>query len=109
MTAWQFLVVGYAATVAVETPVLLLGLSPQHSRQTRLFAGFWLTACTYPVVVLTLPWVVPQAYDLAAETFAPLAEVLLFGWITGQWNWRDTAAITAANLISYGVGLLLFG
>jgi hypothetical protein len=42
----------------------------------RLFAGAWLTACTYPVVWLVLPPLFEERslYLLAAETFAPVAE-----------------------------------
>ena len=79
---WLFLPLGYALTVAVETPVLLFGLSPRHAPARRLAAGLWLTACTSPVVVLVLPVLLegapPAAYLLAAELFAPAAECLLF-------------------------------
>ena len=40
---WRFLPVGYLFTVALETPVLWLLLSPRHPRRRRLFAGLWLT------------------------------------------------------------------
>src|SRR5205085_5486851 len=52
---WRFLPVGYALSVALETPVLLVGLSPRHPIARRIFAGCWLTACTYPIVILVLP------------------------------------------------------
>jgi hypothetical protein len=52
---WYYLVVGYALTVAVELPVLVFGLAPEHTLVRKLLAGFWLTACTYPVVVLVSP------------------------------------------------------
>ncbi len=85
---WRFLVIGYLLTIAIEAPILLVGLSRGHSLARRLFAGVWLTACTYPIVVLVLPLVVPPlfadpqtgewAYLAVAETFAPAAECLLF-------------------------------
>jgi hypothetical protein len=106
--------VGYLVTILVETPVLLLGLSARHSVGRRLFAGAWLTACTYPVVWLVLPpllgtgWV----YITVAETFAPVAECLLFLAAFGTGGRgatvRDLVTITAANLLSFGVGELLF-
>jgi hypothetical protein len=111
---WLFLPIGYLFTVAVETPVLLVGLSPRHSWRTRLAAGFWLTACTYPVVVLVLPtlmWpMLPRwTYLTVAETFAPAAECLLFYLAFGREaggprraTVRDCAAIVAANLLSFG-------
>ena len=117
---WVFLVVGYLVTVALETPVLLAGLSRRHSVQTRLLAGAWLTACTYPVVVLVLPPLLRETWGeipdlLVAETFAPVAECALFVWVfgtSGQWwnrsNVRDCAAIIAANGVSFLTGQLLY-
>ncbi len=111
-----FLPIGYLLSVAVETPILLLGLSPRHSLGRRLFAGFWLTACTYPVVVLVLPQLLENrvAYLAVAETFAPVAECTLFWAAFGsraealRWPmWRDFAVITLANLASFGVGAAL--
>lgn len=111
---WVFLPVGYLFTVAVETPVLLLLLSPRHPLRRRLFAGLWLTACTYPIVVLVLPVLFEGssrgAYLAAAETFAPLAECVLFRLAFGGEGggrasaWRDFAAITAANVLSFLAG-----
>ena len=112
---WRFLPVGYLFTVALETPILWLLLSPRHTQRRRLFAGLWLTACTYPIVVLVLPALFADSsravYLLAAETFAPAAECLLF-WLAfgrektahGSSLWRDFAAITAANLVSFLAG-----
>jgi hypothetical protein len=113
---WQFLVVGYLFTIAVETPVLVVGLSPRHPLWHRLFAGVWLTACTYPVVVLVLPQVINPAEDrvlylAVAETFAPAAECALFWAAFGsraEWlrpsMWRDLAVVTLANLLSFALG-----
>jgi hypothetical protein len=112
---WLFLPVGYLFTVAVEAPVLFLCLSRRHPPRRRLFAGLWLTACTYPIVVLVLPVIfegAPRAaYLAAAETFAPLAECALF-WLAfgGEAGgvrppvWRDFAAVTAANVLSFLAG-----
>jgi hypothetical protein len=113
---WKFLVLGYLFTIAVETPVLVVGLSPCHPMRRRVFAGVWLTACTYPIVVLVLP----QFFDpgknrvlflAVAETFAPLAECALFWAAFGQREektrkamWRDLAVIVLANLLSFGIG-----
>lgn len=117
---WAFLLQGYLLTVLIELPVLWFGLSPRHSRSTRIAAGFWLTACTYPVVILVLPLTVWRGfgygvYLLVAETFAPVAEVVLFQWMippvttesTGHNSGflRDAIAIVAANLASFLLGL----
>lgn len=110
---WRFFVVGYVVTIALETPVLLVGLSARHSLAWRLFCGVWLTACTYPIVVLVLPLLLEPhwLYLLVAETFAPAAECALFWAACGtRADWatrgmvRDFAAVTGANLLSFGVG-----
>ncbi len=103
----------YLLTVAVETAVLWVGLSRRHGPGTRLFAGVWLTACTYPVVWLVLPGLFAErwAYLLVAETFAPVAEAALFwfAFVRGRSGdrratVRDVAAVVAANLASFAVG-----
>ena len=109
---WRFLLVGYCVSVVIETPILLVGLSAGHSLGRRLFAGLWLTACTYPIVVLVLPHWLPSrvAYLAIAETFAPAAECVLFWAAFGIGRptaWRDGAAITLANLASFGLGEVL--
>lgn len=112
---WQFLPIGYLFTVTIEAPILLLCLSRRLSDLQRLGAGFWLTACTYPIVVLVLaPMFEDQPrwlYLAVAETFAPVAECLLFWGVFGvrkpastRTMWRDFAVITAANLASFTVG-----
>jgi hypothetical protein len=111
---WSFLPFGYALSILVEGPILLVGLSARHTLGRRLFAGFWLTACTYPIVVLVMPLVIPSPhwlYLLVAETFAPVAECALFWLAFGaaeEWGKRsmarDLATITLANLASFGFG-----
>jgi hypothetical protein len=119
---WSFLPWGYALTVALELPVLLVGLSARHPLPRRVFAGFWLTACTYPIVVLVLPPLVwsrwgETTYLIVAETFAPAAECLLFWFLFRRSKdappagnsaalsmLRDMAAIVVANLISFLLG-----
>lgn len=109
MTPLQFLPIGYTLSVLVEIPVLLIGLSRQHSLRARIFAGLWLTACTYPIVILTLPPITGRFYIPIAETFAPIAECILFATLFREWNWRDMAAIVAANLASFAFGELIMG
>jgi hypothetical protein len=109
------MLLGYAITITVETIVLLLLLSRRHSVRVRVFAGVWLTACTYPVVWFVLPplfsaeqrWL----YLLVAEIFAPVAECVIF-WFAfirplppeRRATLRDWLAITVANLASFGIG-----
>jgi hypothetical protein len=110
---WTGLLVGYLFSITVEAPILLLGLSARHTWRRRLFAGLWLTACTYPIVVLVLPFFFRSRaiYVIVAESFAPAAECALF-WLafgTGGsgrtwWPWRDFAVILLANLLSFGLG-----
>lgn len=108
---WHFFPFGYLLSILIETPVLLVGLSSRHSWKRRLFAGVWLTACTYPIVTLVLPLLLASysraLYLVVAETFAPVAECLLF-WLAFRRNepidasiWRDFAAIVLANLASF--------
>lgn len=108
--------IGYLITVAVETAVLLVGLSRRHPPARKLLAGVWLTACTYPVVWLVLPPLFKDhaTYLWVAETFAPAAECLIF-WLaflrgrdsSTRDTARDMAAIVVANLASFGAGELL--
>jgi hypothetical protein len=104
MNYWLFLPFGYLFSILIETPVLMVGLSKRHPMSRRVFAGIWLTACTYPVVCLVLPALIgsePEKrwlYLLVAETFAPVAE-----WNTRS-MWRDLAAIVVANLASFLLG-----
>src|SRR5260370_13045420 len=85
---WHFLPLGYFFSILIETPVLLVGLSSRHSWQRRLFAGVWLTACTYPIVTLVMPLILAgvsrAAYLVVAETFAPVGECALFWLAFGQ-------------------------
>jgi hypothetical protein len=121
---WSFLPIGYALTVAIETPILCLVLSRRHPLRDRIIAGFWLTAVTYPIVVVAMPLLIgglaigplsPRGVYLAiAETFAPAAECCLFyaAYVRGlatvdrRATLRDFAAITIANLASFGLGEL---
>jgi hypothetical protein len=123
---WLVFLLFYFESILLETPVLLLGLSRRHSLGVRLFAGIWLTACTYPVVFFVIPALVDQrqadtnehqsngTYLAMAETFAPVAECLLF-WLAFGWGAapgrtvtvRDYAVIVLANLTSFLVGLML--
>jgi hypothetical protein len=82
----------------------------------RLAAGAWLTACTYPIVVLALPAIFDlrterTLYLAVAGTYAPVPECLIFWLALGDPNppsskplIRDLVAIVAANLASFGIG-----
>ena len=115
---WRFFPLGYLFSILIETPVLLLGLSNRHPYKRRLFAGIWLTACTYPIVVLVLPLALANtsraAYLVVAEVFAPVAECVLFWLAYGESEqvgqpsmWRDLSAIVIANLASFLGGEIL--
>ena len=113
--AWRFLPVGYALTVLLEMPVLLIGLSSPHGLRRRLVAGLWLNACSYPLVILALPTLIDPfqqrtLYTAIAEVFAPVAECVVFALafhttaLTTPERRRDFAAIMIANLTSFLVG-----
>lgn len=104
------------ATMAIETAVLVAGLSHRHVLPVRVFAGIWLSACTLPIVWLVLPWFFSApgsdgAYVVTAESFAVVAECCLFWvafvrpqrgdfWATA----RDVMTILVANMLSYAAG-----
>jgi hypothetical protein len=109
----------YVVTIAIETPILMAGLSRRHPMMNRVFAGVWLSACTYPFVWIVFPLLIDTQnqkalYLAVAETFAPVAECLLF-WVAfgnaqprTRANFRrDMAVIILANLASFGVGLVI--
>jgi hypothetical protein len=108
---------GYLLTIAVETAVLLVALTRRHPVWVKIFAGVWLTACTYPVVWLVLPPLIADRglYLLVAETFAPAAECVLF-WLAfvrrlppdRRATAADVVAITIANLCSFGLGEVIY-
>jgi hypothetical protein len=110
--------VGYLLTISIETPVLLVGVSRRHPIRNRLFAGVWLTACTYPILWLVLPQLIDPAehrtlYLAIGETFVPIAECFLFWLAFGKTEprsrratVRDMAAVTLANLLSFALGEL---
>lgn len=109
---WQFLPLGYLLSILIETPVLVIGLSRRHPLRRRILSGIWLTACTYPIVTLVLPLALADfsraIFLIVAETFAPVAECLLF-WMAfgeGSGKWRDFLAIVMANLASFAGGEL---
>lgn len=115
---WRFFPVGYLVTISIETPILIVGLSKTHSVRRRLFAGIWLTACTYPIVTLVLPLVLSaysrRTFLAVAEVFAPVVECFLF-WVAFEWKSgatkkqvaRDYAVIVIANLASFAAGEVL--
>jgi hypothetical protein len=115
---WHFLPLGYLFTILIETLILLAGLSKRHSIKRRIIAGLWLTGCTYPIVVLVMPILFANAsratYLAVAETFAPVAECVLFWLAYGKSEvfgkgamWQDFAAIVIANLASFAGGEIL--
>ena len=108
-----FLLFGYIATVAIELPVLMWGLSDRHSKSTKLTSGLLLTGFTYPIVVLVLPVIVSvlwgqTVYLVIAETYAPIVEVLFFRFMTSKKLFakpdRDAVVIILANVLSFLVG-----
>ena len=112
---WYFLPFGYLLTILIETPILLVGLASTLTFKQKLLCGVWLTACTYPVVVLVLPTLMNGfgrwQYLTVAEVFAPAAECVIF-WLAFRKNdlldaaawFRSFGAIVIANLASFGVG-----
>ncbi len=96
--------------------MLLVGLSRRHPVRHRVFAGIWLSACTYPILWLVLPQLIDPARHQAlylgiGETFVPAAECTLFWLAFGKAEprsrvatVRDVVAVTVANVISFVLG-----
>lgn len=115
---WLFLPIGYLTTILIETPFLLFGLSPKLTFKQKLLCGVWLTACTYPIVVLVLTAIFfdysRNLYLIVAEIFAPVGECFFF-WLAfrgkdllEQNDWiRSFIAIVVANLASFGIGEII--
>jgi hypothetical protein len=111
---WTLLIPFYLFTVAIETPVLMFGLSEPHSWRRRVANGIWLNAVSYPVVFIALPimlGLVPRWRYLAiAEVFAPLCECTVFALafhnaaIGRRARTQDLITITIANLCSFLLG-----
>ncbi|MBX9948805.1 MAG: hypothetical protein K2Y39_06570 [Candidatus Obscuribacterales bacterium] len=121
------LMTGYAFGVLLETPVLMAFLSACHSFKTKLKAGFLLTACTYPFVIVLMPRLInPELHNTlylaVTETLVPIAECAVFWFVfhrpmracvdgtaivSRHVVIRDFAVIVAANLFSFGAGELI--
>ncbi len=107
-----FLMVGYLFTVLIEAPILYFGLSSRYTRVQRAFSACWLTACTYPIVILVLPGLFRPdqraSFLLVAETFAAVGECGLFWAIFRPINRRDVTVVALANVLSFLVGELSY-
>ena len=114
---WKFLPIGYLFSVAIETPILCVGLSRRHPWKDRVLAGLWLTACTYPIVVLALPLLLMPTYPrtcvAVGEAVAHFGECALFWAAYGsraeRWKpsmWQDLGVVFLANLASFSIGYL---
>ena len=112
---WLFLPFGYLLTILIETPILYAGLSSKITFKQKLLCGVWLTACTYPIVVLVFPTLMNGferwQYLTVAEVFAPVGECIVF-WLAfrtkdllNSADWvRSFVVIILANLASFGIG-----
>src|SRR5437763_6466373 len=102
-----FLWIGYLLTISVETPILIVGLSGKVTLKQRILCGIWLSACTYPIVVLVMPMIFADwqrwEYLTVAEVFAPIAECALF-WLAFRGsrilNYRDWVECFIAIVIA---------
>ena len=115
---WYFLPIGYVTTVFIETIVLIFLLTPKLSLRQKILCGIWLTACTYPIVVLVLPPLLMEysrgLYLLVAESFAHFGECVIF-WLAfreredftkNDWLWCFLG-ILSANFASFSIGEVL--
>ena len=110
-----FLVLGYLLAVLIEVPILCMGFGRKYPISETIINGLLLTAVTYPVVIMVLPSLFQAAgshnrllYLAIAETFAPVAEVFFFRYLTnrpviGKPDW-EAIVIVAANVASFLIG-----
>jgi len=111
-----YFLIGYGVALFLETVILLFALSSRHGFGVRLFAGFWLATCTYPLLLCVMPALLdPFHHPFLYATFAVLTTILtqcaLFCFAFGSTKGllQDLAAITFANIVSAGAGMLLKG
>ena len=112
----RLMALSYLLTVAIETPVLLIGLSRPHSWKVRLAAGIGLTACTYPLLWFVLPQVISLRehgglFLAVGETLVSVVECAIFFVVFERGRGfgqrvlvRDWITIVVANLASFGLG-----
>ncbi len=110
LSYWQLFLQGLVLSIAIECPILAMGLSPQHPLKHRLATGVWLTLCTYPIVFLVLPsllypYIPYKTFVLIAETIVITCEWGLFISVTAHYAWRDLLAILIANIASIAAGI----
>ncbi len=112
-----FLLCGGIITILIEGTVLWFGLGRRYSTGEKLFFAVWLTAATYPVVVLVLPSLMStseprSAYLFAAESFAIIGECALFTIGSVRLDksvyFKELGVIVIANLISFAGGEFYF-
>ena len=112
-----FLLCGGIITIVIEGTVLWFGLGRRYSTGEKLFFAAWLTAATYPVVVLVLPSLMStseprSSYLFAAESFAIIGECVLFTigsvCLDKPVYFKELGVIAIANLISFAAGECYF-
>ena len=109
---WREMLGAYLFTIAVESAILWFALSRQHPPGRRLFAGVWLSTCTFPILWIALPAAMyPDTprwlFLLTGEGFVFAAECALF-WLAFDRRrspagdtLADMLAIIVANLASF--------
>ncbi len=114
-TLWLLLLFGYALSVLIEVPILLMGLTSSNRLSETIVNGLLLTALTYPVVIMVLPATFTAIglngrglFLLVEGTFAPIAEMLFFRYLTSKPLLsrldRDSFVIVFAKLASFLLG-----
>lgn len=75
-----------------------------------LFCGIFASGCTLPYVWFVFPALLPSRlpYIFAAESFAVLAEAVIY-LMALRVKWREALLLSlVCNMFSFGLGLLLF-
>lgn len=110
---------GYLLTISIETPVLVFGLGNRYTLKEKLFAGAFLTGCSYPFVAIVFPMIWNpyndySTYVTISEIFAPVSECIIFALLfqrrklmSSRLRAQELAVVIAANLVSYLSGELM--
>ncbi len=106
----------FLLTLAIEAPLVLAVLrrepgAPELPTRRALLGIFFANLATHPLVWFGFPQLgISPNVDLAiSEVFAPVAEAAFFATMfDGVTLRRAGLAAVAANLTSFGLGLLLF-
>ncbi len=106
---------GLCSTLLIETLILYFGLGKEYDGRSKVLIGCLLSLATFPIVNLLIPiWLNPEtmlfAYCWISETFAFLAECLLFVFIfSKKRSTKSQLAVNCAIIFLANVASFTYG